>query len=142
MSERAASLADFVAAQDLVWPAVVQELSDGAKRSHWMWFVFPQLVGIGRSGTARFFGIRDAAAARSYLDDPTLGARLRTCVGLMMRHAGRPPESILGAIDAVKFRACLTLFEAVAPDEPAFAAALESFYAGERDAQTLALLDR
>jgi uncharacterized protein (DUF1810 family) len=136
-----ATHADFAAAQDRVWPAVQAELAAGRKESHWMWFVFPQLVGLGRSETARFFGLADAAAARAYLDDPVLGPRLRACVASMRRQAGRPAEAVLGPVDAAKLRSCLTLFAAVAPEEPEFAAALADFFDGP-DPRTLALLGR
>ncbi len=106
-----------------------------------MWFVFPQLAGLGRSETARFFALGSTGEARAYLDHPVLGTRLRQAVGLMLRHAGRPPASILGGVDAAKFRSCLTLFAAAAPDEPLFAGALAAFYPGP-DPRTLELLGR
>jgi uncharacterized protein (DUF1810 family) len=127
MTHRAA-LADFVAAQDRVWPAVEAELTAGRKASHWMWFVFPQIEGLGRSETARFFALADLAAAQGYLDHPVLGPRLRHAVGLILRHAGTPPQAILGGIDAAKYRSCLTLFAAAAPDETIFTESLEAFY--------------
>jgi uncharacterized protein (DUF1810 family) len=138
MSDRA-TLADFVAAQDRVWHDVEAELAAGRKASHWMWFVFPQLDGLGRSATARFFALPNLAAARAYLAHPVLGPRLRAATGLMLRHAGTPPEAILGGIDAAKFRSCLTLFAEAAPGEPLFTEALAAFYDGP-DARTLALL--
>jgi uncharacterized protein (DUF1810 family) len=138
MSDRA-TLADFVAAQDRVWHDVEAELAAGRKASHWMWFVFPQLDGLGRSATARFFALPDLAAARAYHAHPVLGPRLRAATGLMLRHAGTPPEAILGGIDAAKFRSCLTLFAEASPGEPLFTEALAAFYDGP-DARTLALL--
>lgn len=134
-----ASLEDFVAAQDRVWPAVVAELAAGAKASHWMWFVFPQIKGLGRSETALFFALGSVDEARAYLAHPLLGPRLRQAVTLMLRHAGRPPGTILGSVDARKFHSCLTLFAAAAPDEPLFDEAIAAFYAGP-DPKTLALL--
>lgn len=134
-----ATLEDFVAAQNRVWPAVEAELTAGAKASHWMWFVFPQIAGLGRSETARFFALRSVAQARAYLAHPLLGNRLRRTVGLMLRHAGQRPETILGGVDAMKFRACLTLFSAAAPGEPLFRDAISAFYDGP-DPKTLALL--
>lgn len=130
---------DFVAAQDRVWPGVEAELAAGAKRSHWMWFVFPQIAGLGRSATARFYALGSTEDARAYLAHPILGARLKQAVGLMLTHAGTPPEDILGGIDAIKLRSCLTLFAEVAPEEPLFAGALSAFYDGP-DPRTLALL--
>lgn len=134
-----ATFEDFVAAQDRVWPQVEAELAAGAKQSHWMWFVFPQITGLGRSPTARFYALGSLAEARAYLDHPVLGARLRRAVALMLTHAGRPAEAILGGVDAVKFRSCLTLFAQAAPDEREFARALAAFCDGP-DPRTLALI--
>jgi uncharacterized protein (DUF1810 family) len=104
-----------------------------------MWFVFPQLDGLGRSQTARFFALPDLDAARDYLAHPVLGPRLLAAVGLMLRHAGTSPQAILGGVDAAKFRSCLTLFAAAAPNEPLFTQALEAFCDGPCP-RTLALL--
>ncbi len=108
----------FVEAQDPVHARVMSELRTGAKRSHWMWFVFPQIAGLGRSETARFYALGGPQAERDYLAHSVLGPRLRQSVNLMLRHAGRDPAAILGAIDAVKFRSSLTLFAGAAPEEP------------------------
>ena len=130
----------FVAAQDPVWPAVAAELAAGAKRSHWMWFVFPQIAGLGQSPMAVRYGLASVDEARAYLRHPLLGPRLREAVDLMLRQTGRSPEAILGGIDALKFRSSLTLFAAAAPDEPRFRAGLDAFYAGTSDPRTLALI--
>ena len=135
------NLGRFVAAQDAVWPQVEAELAAGAKRTHWMWFVFPQLAGLGRSETARFFALSSAEEARAYLAHPVLGPRLRRGVELMLTHEGRDPAAILGGIDAAKLRSCLTLFAQAAPGEPSFARALAAFYGGP-DPRTLELLRR
>ncbi len=129
----------FVAAQATVWAQVVAELAAGAKRSHWMWFVFPQVAGLGGSAMAVRYAISSLAEAQAYLAHPLLGARLREATGLMLRHAGTPPEAVLGGIDAMKFRSSMTLFEA-ASAEALFGQALDAFFGGERDARTLALL--
>jgi uncharacterized protein (DUF1810 family) len=106
-----------------------------------MWFVFPQLAGLGRSPTAQFYAIADRAEATAYSRHPLLGPRLRECTEAMLGWAGRrSAEDILGPVDALKFRSSLTLLEACADDPAPFAAALEAFYAGERDAATLSLL--
>ena len=132
----------FVEAQRASYAAALAELRAGSKRSHWMWFVFPQIAGLGRSETARFYAIIGAGEARAYLAHPLLGPRLTECTRAVLDHAGERPETIFGRVDAMKFRSSMTLFEAVA-DEPApFAQALEQFYAGERDAATLSLLQR
>lgn len=130
----------FVAAQDPVWREVTAELARGAKRSHWMWFVFPQLAGLGSSPTAVRFALASRAEAAAYLAHPILGPRLREATGLMLAQAGRPPEAILGGIDALKFRSSMTLFAAAAPEEPLFPAALAAFCGGAPDPRTLALL--
>jgi uncharacterized protein (DUF1810 family) len=130
----------FTAAQNPIWPRVVEELTEGAKRSHWMWFVFPQIEGLGQSPMSFRYAIASLDEARAYLAHPVLGPRLREAVTLMLAHAGRPPATILGGIDAVKFRSCLTLFAAADPAEPLFGQALDAFYAGVQDARTLALL--
>ena len=131
----------FTAAQDRAHEQVLRELRAGRKESHWMWFVFPQLKALGRSETSRFYGIGGLDEARAYLAHPVLGARLRECTGLVNGHAGTPIDAILGHVDALKFRSSMTLFHAAAPDDALFAAALESFYGGQPDQATLALLE-
>jgi uncharacterized protein (DUF1810 family) len=136
----AEGLERFVAAQDPVWPAVTAELRAGVKRSHWMWFVFPQVAGLGSSPMAVRYGIASLAEARAYLAHPVLGPRLAEATDLMLKHAGRPPEAILGGIDAMKFRSSMTLFRAAGPDDPRFGRALDAFFGGAPDPRTLALL--
>jgi uncharacterized protein (DUF1810 family) len=132
----------FVDAQQPVYAQVREELARAAKTSHWMWFVFPQLKALGRSATARRYGIATVDEARAYLAHPLLGARLRECTRLVLgAPAAAGLERIFGAIDALKFRSSMTLFERAAPGEPLFAQALERFCAGERDPLTLDLLD-
>jgi uncharacterized protein (DUF1810 family) len=133
-------LGRFIDAQAGSWPAALAELRAGRKQSHWMWFIFPQLAGLGTSPMAVRYAIGSTAEARAYLAAPLLGARLREGVTAMLAHRGRSAEAILGGIDALKFRSCLTLFEAVADDPALYAEALDAFYAGERDVRTLALL--
>ncbi|MCK6424383.1 MAG: DUF1810 domain-containing protein [Burkholderiaceae bacterium] len=132
------SLQRFVDAQAPVWPQVRAELAAGAKRSHWMWFVFPQLHGLGRSETARLYGIADLDEAQAYWAHPLLGPRLREACGLLV---ALPPtlsaEQVLGPVDALKLRSCLTLFERVAPEEPVFGVLLARWYGGRRDPATL-----
>jgi uncharacterized protein (DUF1810 family) len=137
------SLQRFLDAQQDVYPAALAELRAGTKRSHWMWFVFPQLAGLGRSATARRFAIRDLAEARAYLAEPTLRARLVEASRAVGDWAGkRSLEAIFGEIDALKFVSSLTLFEQVASaaDRGVFAGALDGLAAGRRDAGTLGLL--
>lgn len=137
--------AHFIAAQDPVYAAVLGELRAGAKRTHWMWFIFPQLTALGRSAVARRFGLESLDAARAYLADPVLGPRLRDCVATVLAAGaatGRSAHDIFGSPDDLKFRSCLTLFEAAASgaDRALFATALDHFYAGTRDPLTLDLL--
>lgn len=135
-----AALERFVEAQRGTYPQALAELRDGAKQSHWMWFVFPQIAGLGRSGTARFYAIAGLAEARAYLAHGLLGPRLRECTEAMLAWAGqRSATAILGAIDALKFRSSMTLFEAAGGGE-CFAHALDAFYQGQRDSRTLELL--
>lgn len=137
-----ADLAHFAEAQNLVWPRVTAELAAGHKRTHWMWFVFPQLAGLGFSHRAQLYAMSDLDHARRYLADPVLGARLREGVRLMLRQAGRPAIDILGSPDDMKFRSCLTLFREAARDADfaLFDAALGAFYGGEPDPRTLDLI--
>ena len=133
----AAGLERFVAAQAPIYQQVLGELRAGAKRSHWMWFVFPQIAGLGRSPTAQFYAIRDLTEAREYLADETLGPRLRECTDTVIGWTGRKSaEAIFGPVDAVKFCSSMTLFEAAGGSEP-FSQALDGFYRGGRDAATL-----
>jgi uncharacterized protein (DUF1810 family) len=129
----------FVDAQQGVIATVRDELRAGRKRSHWMWFVFPQCQGLGRSAMAQHYGIASLAEARAYLAHPVLGPRLRECCTLMLAVPGRSAHAILGSPDDLKFRSCLTLFALAAPQEALFRAALNRFYAGEMDPRTEAL---
>ena len=138
-----ADLIRFVDAQAQVYRQVVAELTDGRKQTHWMWFIFPQLSGLGHSAMAQRYAIRDIDQARRYLADPILGDRLRHDVRLMVRHKGKSALEILGSPDDFKFRSCLTLFYEAASDKSdrsLFAEALEQFYNGEPDPRTLELL--
>ena len=135
-------LADFAAAQDPVYDAVLRELAAGRKESHWTWFIFPQMAGLGFSAMSERFGIASLDEARSYLKHPVLGARLRECVRLMLAQPSRDVRAILGSPDDLKFRSSMTLFAQADPAEPLFQAALERFFGGEPDALTLELLKK
>jgi uncharacterized protein (DUF1810 family) len=129
----------FVDAQEGVFPTALAELRAGAKQSHWMWFIFPQLAGLGRSSTAQYYGIRSRDEAIAYLANPLLGPRLNDAVEAILPWADeRSAEEILGSIDALKLRSCLTLFDAIKPDG-LFGHTLAAFYDGP-DERTLALL--
>jgi uncharacterized protein (DUF1810 family) len=131
-------LGRFVAAQETVYARVCAELAAGRKRSHWMWFIFPQLRGLGSSPTAQRFGLGSLEEVRAYLAHPLLGARLRECTALVNDLEEVTAESIFGYPDNLKFRSCMTLF-ACAGDRLC-GEALAKYYAGERDPLTLELL--
>jgi len=135
------NLQRFIDAQDGVYETALAELCAGQKQSHWMWFIFPQLAGLGFSPTAQYYAITSLDEARAYLAHQLLGPRLRECVDAILRWSKeRTAEQILGSIDAVKLKSALTLFDAVDPNA-LFAAGLAAFYGGERDERTLALLN-
>lgn len=133
-------LARFVAAQDPIYAQARTELASGRKQSHWMWFVFPQIEGLGGSAMAQAYAIRSLEEATAYLAHPILGARLKECVRLVNGVEGRSARQIFGHPDDLKFRSSMTLFAAVAPDEPLFAQALEKYYASAPDPLTQAKL--
>jgi len=130
----------FVSAQSVVYTDVQAELRNGRKTGHWIWFVFPQISGLGRSETSRYYGIASLDEARAYLAHPVLGERLRDCAGLLLATSGRSATDILGPVDAMKVRSSMTLFHRAAPDEPAFSAVLARFYDGVPDDATDALI--
>lgn len=134
-------LARFVEAQEAVYLTALAEIRRGAKRSHWMWFIFPQLRGLGSSDTAQFFGIDGREEAIAFLRHSVLGPRYIECVEALQDLAISDPRAVFGEIDAMKLRSSLTLFEAVKPN-PLVSAALDRWFGGERDAVTLALLAR
>lgn len=133
----------FLDAQKESYAQALTELQNGQKRSHWMWYVFPQLQGLGRSPTAIHFGLKSAAEARAYLGHPVLGERLRTATRTVLAHSGRSLSEIFGQPDDMKFRSSMTLFAAVthADEDALFRDAIEVFCEGEPDRRTLALLN-
>ena len=130
----------FVSAQDPVYAEVCAELAAGRKRSHWIWFVFPQLAALGRSSTARFFGLEGVDEAAAYWAHPVLSQRLRQCTQLVLDVQGKSAHQIFGSPDDLKLCSCMTLFEIAAQDEPVFGEVLARYYGGVRDEATLALL--
>ena len=134
----------FVEAQDGIYEQVLAELRRGRKSSHWMWFIFPQLRGLGQSPTSRFFGLESIAEAKLYLGHELLGPRLRECTEALLEHDERSADSILGPVDAMKLKSSMTLFETAAapavPDRKLFCSALDLFFDGRRDEVTLRLL--
>jgi uncharacterized protein (DUF1810 family) len=133
-------LARFTAAQAPVIEAVRAELAAGEKRSHWMWFVFPQIAGLGSTDMARRYAIVSLDEARAYLADPVLGPRLVELTALVNGVEGRTVHEIFGSPDDLKFRSSMTLFAEAGPEEPAFRGALEKYYAGAPDPRTLEIL--
>lgn len=132
----------FVAAQGGVYPQVVAELRGGRKQSHWMWFIFPQVAGLGHSAMAHKYAIRSGDEAAAYLAHPVLGPRLRECAGLVADIEDRPIEEIFRSPDDRKFQSSMTLFADVAPHEAVFQACLDRFFDGRADAATLDFLSR
>lgn len=139
--QRVYGLDRYLEAQAGIYPQVLDELRAGRKRSHWMWFVFPQFDGLGVSTTSRFYAIKSLAEARAYLRHPVLGARLIECTRIVNAVQDRSVHEIFGSPDDLKFRSSMTLFELVAGPDSEFAAALDKYFAGERDDRTLALVD-
>jgi uncharacterized protein (DUF1810 family) len=138
-----ADLVRFLDAQSSFYDQVTDELTKGRKRTHWMWFIFPQLAGLGHSSMAQRYAIRDLDQAARYLADPVLGSRLRHDVRLLTSHKGKSALEILGSPDDLKFRSCLTLFAEAASDDSdrvLFKQALDQFYGGEPDPRTMELL--
>lgn len=127
----------FVDAQEGVYPTALAELRAGRKRSHWMWFVFPQIEGLGHSEMARRYAIRSADEAAAYLAHPILGKRLRECASSVAMHEDRSANEIFGHPDDLKFHSSMTLFADVAPDEAIFQACLDRFFGGEPDPATI-----
>jgi len=132
----------FLDAQSTVYESVLGELRAGRKRSHWIWLIFPQLKGLGRSAASEFYGIGSLDEARAYLRHPVLGSRLRECTTLVHRVEGSEIEEILGFPDDLKFRSSMTLFSRAADNPSLFNAALDKYFGGEADPRTLALLER
>ena len=130
----------FVDAQDRVYDGVLAELRAGAKRSHWIWFIFPQLSGLGSSSTAELFGIESLEEARAYLAHPVLGPRLRECARLVASIEDRSVDEVFGWPDNLKVRSSMTLFTRATDDNADFLAVLEKFYGGQQDPRTLQLI--
>jgi uncharacterized protein (DUF1810 family) len=127
----------FLDAQRDIYDGVARELRAGRKRSHWIWFIFPQIAGLGSSPTSQLYAIQSLAEAQAYARHPVLGARLRECAQLVVDVDGRSVEEILPYPDDLKFRSSMTLFSRAIPEEPVFAAALARYFAGEPDKLTL-----
>ncbi|SNS44059.1 Uncharacterized protein, DUF1810 family [Geodermatophilus saharensis] len=133
-------LARFVVAQDGTYPQALAELRAGRKRSHWMWFVFPQVAGLGRSPTAQHYALSGLDEARAYLAHPVLGPRLVESAQALTEIDQSDPEAVLGTVDAVKLRSSMTLFARADPEQPVFRAVLDRYFGGQEDEATTSRL--
>ena len=131
---------DFIQAQNMVYPLVIKELSQGEKRTHWMWFIFPQIVGLGHSEMAQRFAIESLSQAREYLQHKILGARLTECAELLLAHPDKSVLEIFGKPDNLKLHSSLTLFALAAEQDSVFAQLLQQFFLGKSDHATLDIL--
>ncbi len=136
------SLGRYIKAQAPVYSQALAELRRGHKQSHWMWYVFPQVAGLGHSAMSHSYAIESLDEAREYLSHPVLGARLRECCRALMDVEGRTAHEIFHSPDDLKFRSSLTLFAQAAPNEPLFRDLLQKYFAGKPDSATLELLAR
>ena len=132
----------FVDAQERVFANVLAELKQGRKYGHWIWFIFPQLKGLGRSSTSEFYGISSLREAKAYLQHPVLGQRLLQCTKVLIDLQSSEAEDVFGEVDAMKFRSCMTLFAAADPGQRVFAEALENYFDGEGDPLTISYLGK
>lgn len=130
----------FIDAQEGIFDIALQEIKEGRKRSHWMWFVFPQLKGLGRSSTSMYYGIDDADEARKYLNHPILGKRLREISNTLIELPISNAHVIFGSPDDMKLRSCMTLFDAIEPNS-VFQEVLDKFFYGRKDNRTLSILN-
>ena len=138
--EESQDLQRFLDGQSRNYEAALAELNAGRKRSHWMWYVFPQIAGLGHSSTAQFYAIRDLQEARSYLQHPILGPRLRACCEALLQQEGLSAHEIMGSPDDLKLRSSMTLFAEAAPKEALFRQVLDKYYQGNPDSRTLDIL--
>lgn len=135
------NLVRFVTAQTSIYEQALHELRAGRKRTHWMWFIFPQVMGLGNSARSRYYAISGSEEATAYLDHQTLGPRLISCTTTMLAHSTKPACEILGRLDTIKLQSCMTLFDAIQDRSLIFDEALSAFFNGERDTKTLSLLE-
>lgn len=138
---RCYDLERFLTAQKNYYYTALREIENGRKRTHWIWFIFPQLAVLGYSRSAKYYGISGYAEAKDYLEHPVLGARLREIAVALLQHRGKSPTDMLGDIDAIKVRSCMTLFDAVSPGD-VFREVLDALYQGNPDGLTLNYLKR
>ena len=140
MNNNSKDLHRFIEAQKNVYEDVIRELKNGRKKTHWMWFIFPQITGLGRSSTATYYALQNADESQAYLAHPILGARLLECTEIVLTHKGLSALAIFGDIDVMKLRSSLTLFVHIAGPVSVFQQALDKYFDGERDTRTLDIL--
>jgi len=136
------SLSRFLPAQQNIYPQVIKELQSGKKTSHWMWFIFPQIEGLGSSSTAKFYSIKNREEAKEYIEHPVLGKRLLECSNILLQINGRSADEIFGYPDNLKLRSSMTLFKHAAPGHKVFENVLQKYFAGEEDEQTISILKK
>ena len=132
----------FYKAQEYDYETALSEIRNGRKESHWMWYIFPQIAGLGRSTTAEYYAIKSKEEAKAYIEDPVLGKRLIEISQTLLQVSSDDAEMVMGWPDNLKLRSCMTLFAEVAPDQPVFRNVLEKFYDGEMDEKTLDILKK
>ncbi len=132
----------FLSAQQDIYPHVINELQNGKKTSHWMWFIFPQIEGLGSSPTSIKYAIKNIEEAKEYLNHPILGKRLLECTNIIAQTENKTADEIFGYPDTMKLRSCLTLFNFIAPEQKVFADVLKKYFNGEEDEQTLSILQK
>ena len=135
------NLQRFLSAQEYDYPIALREIQNGCKQSHWIWYIFPQIKGLGRSYQSEYYGIANRQEAEAYLAEPTLNARLREITLALLEHKDKTAQQILGGIDAMKVKSSMTLFDAIAPDD-IYAEVLNIFFRGDRCKRTLAYLQQ
>ena len=135
-------LSRFLEAQNNSYDTALREIRAGRKRSHWMWYIFPQIQGLGYSAMAQHYAIRDLGEAREYLQHPVLGPRLIEISEALLSLDESDPRRVMGSPDDLKLRSCMTLFQCAAPDQPVFGKVLDKFYGGQPDGRTLEILSR
>ena len=136
------NLTRFLSAQQPIYPQVVKELQSGKKTTHWMWFIFPQIDGLGHSSTAKYYSIKNIAEAKEYVAQPVLGKRLLECSNILLNIYSKTADEIFGYPDNLKLRSCMTLFNFVAPQYKVFTHVLQKYFAGEPDEQTISILQK
>jgi Uncharacterized conserved protein len=132
----------FLSAQQPIYAQVLKELRNAKKTTHWMWFIFPQIEGLGHSSTAKYYSIKSIEEAKEYLGHPVLGQRLKECSNILLQLQNKTADEIFGYPDNLKLRSCMTLFNFVAPEQKVFADVLKKYFGGKPDEQTISILQK